>query len=433
MERGIIMDQESLSRDSIALENIANPSNLARHGSMMVIFGLVAGGFNYLYQVLMGVMLTPEEYGTLFSLISLIAIAAVFSQTFQTSAAKYTSKFKTDEEWGRIKYLWRSALNSTLLFGVGLFILMALFTPLISRFLHIDNYWYCIIVFASLILAFALPVNQGVLLGLQRFLPLGLSTVLMAVLKVGLGGVFVYVGLGIGGGLLPLAISGLLVFIVTFYFLKDLKPIGDEKCMVGGFISYTALACLAIFSFAVLTNADVILAKHYLGADEAGHYSIVSVLGRVAFFLPMGIAIAMFPKTSDLFESGGNHFHVLQKAFVYTLLLGGVVVAIFWLLAGPIVDFFFHEDYSVVASCVPKYGAAMLLFALVLVVMYYLLSLNQTLIGYPLLGMVILELVLVALFHSSVFQIVNIMLIVGVVSLLVSIPFLWSARKCCPS
>ena len=63
---------------------------MARHGSMMAIFGLLGGFFAYLYQLSMGIMLTPVQYGMLFSLTSLFAIIMIASQAIQTTLAKFT-------------------------------------------------------------------------------------------------------------------------------------------------------------------------------------------------------------------------------------------------------------------------------------------------------------------------------------------------------
>ena len=62
---------------------------MARHGSMMVAFVFLGGLFNYLYQLSMGRILAPAEYGTLISLLSLFLIISVFSQAIQTSITKF--------------------------------------------------------------------------------------------------------------------------------------------------------------------------------------------------------------------------------------------------------------------------------------------------------------------------------------------------------
>lgn len=396
---------------------------------MMVAFVLLAGLFNYLYQISMGRMLTPVEYGTLLSFLSIFAIISLFSQAIQTSIAKFTSKFRVQEKLGGVNYLWRFSLKRLFLLGLALFLAFTLFTPLISSFLNIDNKWYCFLFATSLVLVFTVPVNCGVLQGLQRFLPLGFSTALLGFLKLSFGLLLVYIGFGVYGGLASLPLAILILFVVTLLFLRDLAREDNKKVEVTGLFSYTGLALLAIVSFGMLTNIDVVLAKHYLSPESAGNYSAISVLGRIALFAPMGVALAMFPKTSELFETGRGHRSVLLKAMILTVLLAGAVVIVYGLFPEFIVSFVFGGKYPLAIPYLFKYGLAMALFALSFLLMNYFLSLNQTKVCYSFLGAVLLQLGLIIFFHSNIAQIVNIMLICSALCLIFMLPLYLKLRK----
>jgi len=402
---------------------------MARHGSMMAFFGLAGGFFSYLYQLTMGMLLTPVQYGILFSLTSLFAIIMIASQAIQTSLAKFTSKFRAENSLGKINYLWRFSLKRSLLFGAALFLVLALLTPLFSRFLNIDNQLYPFILFSSLILAFAIPVNYGALQGLQRFFPLGFSTSLWAFLRFAIAVSLVYLGFKLYGGLLPFLLANIIVFLITLSFLRDLGRVGNEKCEVSGLFSYAGLAFLAIFAFAVLTNIDVVLAKHYLSPENAGNYSAISVLGRIALYAPMGVAVAMFPKTSELFEMGRGQRSVLRRAMLLTLLLAGGVVIIYWLFPDFIVNLLFGSKYLFATPYLFKYGLAMFFFALSFLFMSFFLSRNQTKVAYALLSAMLIELVLIIFFHASIAQIVDIMLISGALCLAFMLPFYLRVRR----
>jgi hypothetical protein len=69
-------------------------------------------------------------------------------------------------------------------------------------------------------------------------------------------------------------------------------------------------------AFAVLMNADVILVKHYLPADT--EFAYAATLGRIVAFLPMAVAVAMFPKVAS---SGGitpEHRRIFFRSFGFT-------------------------------------------------------------------------------------------------------------------
>lgn len=403
--------------------------DMTMHGAVMVTFGMLAGFFNYLYQLSMGILLTPEQYGVLFSLTSLLIIIIVFSRAITITIAKFTSKLKAEGRLGGINYLWHFSLKRTFLIGVAAFLLLAALSPLVCRFLNMDTVLYPIILFSAMLVVLALSVNWGTMQGLQRFLPLGSSQALVGFLKVALGALFVYLGLGICGGLAAIPISFAVVLLLTFLPLRNLSRAGNERIAVGGLRSYAGLTLLAIFCITMLTNVDVVLARHYLSATDAGNYSAISVLGRIAFYAPVGVSLAMFPKTSELFERGGDYRRLFLKAILLTLVIAGGVVLVYSLFPQLVTKFLFNGKYPLIAPYLFIYGLAMALFALSFLVMNYFLSLNQTKVAYPLLGAMLIQFILIALFHSSIAQLVSIMLICGILSIFSMIPFYLKVRQ----
>ena len=402
--------------------------DMTRHGAIMVAFGLMAGLISYGFQLTMARMLTPAQYGTLYSLLSLLVILSIFSSAINNSVTKFASMFKAQGRPDRVNYLWRFSLKRALLIGLAGFLVLSILTPLISSFLNIDNNWYLIVLFFSLILVFILTVNYGILRGIQRFTPLGGSNTLIAFLKLSVGALLVYLGLGVYGGLFAFIIAQVLVFAVTMFFLRDLTKAGNEKVEIKGFHSYTALSMLAIAAFILLTNIDAVLVKHYLNPEAAGNYSAISTLGKIALIAPGGIVVAMFPKTSALYETNSAHRPVLLKAILLTVLLAGGIVIIYWLFPQPITNFL-GSKYSLVTPYLFKYSVAMLLFAISFLLMNYFLSLNQTKVAYPLVVAMLAQLGLIIAFHSSIAEVVNIMLISGVLSVALMLPMYLKIRS----
>jgi O-antigen/teichoic acid export membrane protein len=397
--------------------------DMARDGLIMVVFGLLAGFFNYLYQISMGVMLTPADFGTLFSLFSLFMIVWWLSQALQTPMTKFVSTFKAQGTLGKASYLWNRSLRGTLIIGLAVFVVSAAFSPLVSKLLRIDNSLYAVLLFSGFILAFAVPVNNGTLRGLQRFAPSGFSNTLLAFVRFSLAVLLVSLGLGIYGGLLPIVLAYCAALLVSTYFLRGLARVSHEPVKLSSLRSYTGLSLIAMVCFAMLTNVDVVLAKHYLDSDTAGIYSAVSVLGRVALFAPAGIAVAMFPKASEFFETGRAHGRLLQKAMLYVLLIGGAVVAAYVIFPNFVIDFLLRGKYDIAAIDLVKYAIAMLFFAVSFLLINYLLALNRTKkVAYCLLAVAAFQVSLMVVSHSGIHQLVNIMLVSSCLCLLLILP-----------
>ena len=411
------------------LRNRIRTDDMLRHGSMMVVAGVLVGVFNYLYQITMGIMLAPAEYGTLYSLIALTTIITILSQALQISVIKYTSTFFSQRMMQRVHYLWRYSLKRAIIGGFVIFAVLALFSPLLTRFLDIDNYWYLFIIFGSLILAFALPVNYGVLQGLQRFISFGISSTLSTFLKLTLALILVYLGLGVYGALLPHLLVAIVIFGVTAYFLKDLTLAGEEQVALNGLYQYAGLALLATTAFLVLTNVDIILVKHYLDADTAGTYSAISVLGKISLFLPAGVVVAMFPKAAELSERGANHRSLIAKSIVSTLGLCSIILIAYLFFPEQITNVVFRDNYPAAAPHLFEYGLAMTFFAMAYLLFHYLLSLNRTKAAFPMLGCMVLQLVLIIAFHENMAEIIRMVLISSVACVVMILPWFIAASR----
>mgnify|MGYP000008676815 CR=1 FL=1 len=230
-----------MERNFSALKQRLKTDDMARHGTTMVVFTMLSSFFVYIYQLAMGALLTPAQYGTLLSLLSLFAIVSVFSQTIQTSVTKFTSRFKVQDRLGGIKYLWKFSVKRTLLLGTAMFLVLAALSPLISGFLNIDNNWYFILLFSALILYFTIPTNLGILQGLQRFIPLGFSHAVVNFLRLAIGVLLVYLGFGVYGALLGIPLGILIGFIVSLSFIRDVARAKNERVEVRGLFTLSLI------------------------------------------------------------------------------------------------------------------------------------------------------------------------------------------------
>lgn len=427
---GLVNNTRKTSARLALLKERVIHDEMTRDSLVMVIAGLLGGVFSYLYQLFMGKLLPPADFGTVFTLTSLFLVVSWISQSVQTPMTRFVSMFKAQGSLGKANYVWKSSLKLGLVIGLTLFILFAAAIPLLSRFLNIHNSLYLLLLFSSFILAAGLPVNYGVLGGLQRFIPLSFSTALWSFLRFAIGALAVYLGLGIYGALAPFILASIITFALTLYFLRGLVKITNEKVALREFGSYTGFALLAVSCIAVIMNIDILLAKHYLSAESVGDYAAISVLGKIAFYASAGIALAMFPKTSELFEKKGRHKPIVRKAVLYTLLISGVVVLVYLVAPQFVANFVFGGKYPLLPDYLFKYGLAMLLFVLAYILANYSLSLNRAKgVALFLLGITLLEVVLLLIFHQSIAQFVNIVMLVSGVSLLLMLILYWAGDR----
>ncbi len=386
---------------------------MARHSLLMIAVGLAAGLSGYLYQLSMGILLTPADYGTLLSLTSLLLVVSVFGDTITLTVARQTSRLKSQGRMGAVNHVRRRFLKWTAVVGLVAFGIAAALSPLVARFLNSDDNVHPILLFSSL--AFVLPLSSdwGVMQGLQAFVPLAVARVLWALARPALAVLLVYLGLGLSGGLAAIPLSYAVASLITALALRKLSHAGQEKTGTEGTGSYAGYTVVALLSITMLANIDVVAAKHYLSADEAGSYSAISVLGRICFYAPMGIALALFPKAAGSLESQGSHRALFQKGALLAVLIIVPLCLAYAAFPGTIVHYLFSDKYSAVAPNVFMYGLGMSFLALAYLTMTYFLSIGRTGVAYALVVAIALQIGLIAMFHASIEDVVRDLVISG--------------------
>jgi O-antigen/teichoic acid export membrane protein len=223
-------------------------------GLIIVAATFISNLGSYLYQLVMGIMLSPASYGIFSSLIALLAMILLLPNAITTITAKYVSAYKSREAYGNIRNAWRKFLLMGLLLGAGLFLVMLALTPLVTRLLHLENGYYSVIIFSSFIFCCVVAVNQGVLQGLNKFVGLGITRALGGVFKVLLGALFVWLGWNVGGALWAMPLSFALVLVISYPFLRHMRRYPSEKSRLNGLASYSGLSFLGSFCLTTMTR-----------------------------------------------------------------------------------------------------------------------------------------------------------------------------------
>ena len=384
------------------------------HSSIMVIASGLTMIFNYFYQIFMGRVLGPSNYGILGSVLSLMYIFSIPTGTLQTVIAKFTSKFKINNDFDKIGKLFQRFIKYFFFIGLISFIFVALLSSWIANFLKMPSVLPLIILASSLSFIFILPINFGILQGLQKFFNLALNTTLLSVFKLFFGVCLVYIGLSVNGAVGALVLSTLLVFFVSMLSIKPFfKTKGEININFIEIYKYSLPVFLFVTCLTMLTNIDVILVKHFLSAEEAGLYSATSVLGRAVFYASLAIATVIFPKISELYEQNMSYLSILRKGLIYVSFLSLSAFIGFKLFSPFIVKYFLGEPYLSIVPLLPLFTVAMSFLSLTTILAYYNLSINKTDFLYVLIVGTISEIILISLFHETLLQIIKILIIVN--------------------
>src|SRR6266511_1237417 len=155
---------------------------------------------------------------------------------------------------------------------------------------------------------------QGMLQGVQRFGALAAALLLNAGARLAVGVGLVAAGHGVDGALAASVAGSVLAMLLPLTLLRPMLagrgvpsgappggpavPSGAPRpapatAALGREVGAAALAFLGLL---LLTNVDLLLARHYLAAEPSGLYAAGAVVAKIAYWAPQFVATIVFPR-----------------------------------------------------------------------------------------------------------------------------------------
>lgn len=398
-----------------------------KEGGIVLLATIIGGFLNYLFNIVVGRLLGPGEYGAVVSLFSVLVIISVPIATIQTVIAKYTADFNAKNENSKIKHLIVGISKQVFIGNAALFVLIIVFSGLISRFLNLSSSLPVILMAMVLFPAAILPVNRGVLQGLQMFFQLSLSGIAEAFFKLFFAVGLVLLGLSING-----AVSALPLAMVTALLLSviQLKPVltkhGFDKNILKdinyfNFYKYSWSVILNTLCFIVFTNITILLVKHYFAPNIAGYYASTEIIGKIVLFVTGVIPVLLFPKAASLHAKKMDTKRLLLKGIGITALVGICFTIICFIYNEFIVFAFFGEKYIEGSYLLGYLAVVMTLYSVFNIMSIYQLSINKFSFLISSIIIAVAQVVFLILFHKTLLQMVTILIICSALLVVVNL------------
>lgn len=406
---------------------------LALGGTLVGAFGVVmvsltfASALAYLFSIIMTRMLGKAgAFSNFNSLNSLFLIVFAGSSAIQTVITKYVAEIEAGGESDRI-HLLVHVLSRWLIWTGGIILLAsaAVAWPL-SQVLKLGSPVLVVALGTYLASTLYLMLPYGLLQGEQRFMGLGAASVAAAVLRIAFGVGLVAFGFGVlgalgAGTLAGLCLIGAIVFYYRGYFFGKADPVEDfhPARVLRTFIPIA----LGFFLLMFMTQIDVMLIKAVKGAVEADVYSYGALAGKAVLFFPVGISVVMFPRVSQLHVRGKSTRKVLGLSLLACFVLECAVVGFYALFPDFTVMFFAGRHGKEMSRLtgvlgvpfVVFFGLVMAVFAIVYLLVYYQIALNKRAFIVLLAVGAVAEVVGIALFHSTLPDVLLVMLVIALV------------------
>ena len=404
----------------------------AYESGFLVVTTIIGNVLGWVYQIYVARVLGLELFGVFCALVGIFSVAMLGGGAFRIQVAAVTARIAA--RWGG-----EAATGNFLRIGrqfIFVFLPILLVFLFASRpiasFLHTGSTGPVIVTGFAIFGTLLFSVTLGLMQGLQRFRSLGaVGYILPPALKLVFGFILVRAGLGLAGAMAAVLVaefSGLSVAMLLwrkrFTRARRGKPVGDSSI-------YRLILPGLVFAFflATPTNLDVPLAVHYFSPEQGGIFASAATFGKVITFLPLGVSLAMLPMVAERHARQEPTTRLALQGLAATIALSGVVALVYWFLPDILIRLFFGQPYLETRSILGWYGTAMVVFSANIFLVQYAVAINKR--HYVFIsGLTTVAIILgVVFWHTSLQQVVLVMLAGNLVLLLCCLPLLLPAGR----
>lgn len=321
-------------------------------------------------------LLGADGYGSLAALLSAFIILMVPGSALQVAVAREVSTAVADgTAAGAGVRRWVGRLLAA---ALAVAVVAAAGRSALAAAIGVESEWAAAAVPVTAMLWAVLSVQRGALQGLRRYRPLALSVVAEAGLRLAFGLLLVAAGLGVTGAFLGTAVALATLGVVLWALLEPLLPKREAApSRLRDLLAQSWAPVLGLTLLFALQEVHVIVMKHEASADVAGSWAVAAVAAKAIIWVAVGLGLYLLPEAARRSREGGDARPVLARTLALIAAAALPLVAVFALLAEPLLAAVFGEDLTGAAGALPWLGMAMALLACAYLSVQYLLALGQ--------------------------------------------------------
>src|SRR4030095_5805242 len=98
--------------------------SLLKNSTIVIVGVVVSNILAYVFHFIAGRMLGPEDYGIFGALMALFLLISLPAGALTFAITKYTARFNSDDDLGKIALLRKKIQNGVLFFSAGLLVII---------------------------------------------------------------------------------------------------------------------------------------------------------------------------------------------------------------------------------------------------------------------------------------------------------------------
>jgi O-antigen/teichoic acid export membrane protein len=392
---------------------------------------LIASFFSYLLQFVLGRTLSVSDYGSFNALLSLSYLVGVPASVFALSLVKVVSELYVKEEIGRMKKLFTTLCLSSILIGLILAFTFFFLRFRISDDLKVESV-SSVALFAILMgLGFISILPPSYLQGLQKFKSYSVYQIINCFLRFIIPTLLVFAGFGLVGVFGGMVGSTILTFLISLLLIgRSFKSTATGIFSLTNYykklIAFSLPVLFVNFFLMALNNVDLIMVKRFFPSLDAGYYAGAATLGKMFLFGSGAVTVIMFPKITALFSNGEDYikeFKKLTSLLVFIVILGVTCYHVFPRL---LTHVFFGRTFENSIQFLPLFSIFVGLYILISFFVLFFLAIDKKNVSLLLLPGVVLQYILLSIYHTSIFQVIWVNIFICIITLSLLIIYLYA-------
>jgi len=308
-------------------------TSLARAGVLLGVASVLSNALGYGLTVLLTRSFGPAEYGALGALLGVGLIGGIPAGALTYVLARRTAAAELPAGANE-----RAGLRLSITVGAVVGGLVIVLAPVADAFFHLGSPWPAFWLGVMLLPYSVQGALLGGLLGHERYTAFAAGQLLTALARFAAGVVTALLALSVAGAMAALAVG-------TFAAAAGLWWMcGPASWSVPGrsrdLLADLARACSAIAGVIVLSNVDLLLARHFLSREESGAYALAALFGKACLWGAQFVPALVFPRLAR--DGSGRGLLLRSAAAAAGVGAAGILVAS--VAAGPVVRVIAGDD-----------------------------------------------------------------------------------------
>jgi glycosyltransferase involved in cell wall biosynthesis/O-antigen/teichoic acid export membrane protein len=395
-----------------------------KFGSAGFLIGAIMAGnvLNFIFNAILGRELSLELFSILTLVSSLWFIISILLITITSTTNNRTAYLLTSRGSAVARGFRQFMGRKVVLLASILSLLWVVLIPTLSNLFHTGDYTLFIVMAPTIYLGMIAANNRGYFQGTLGFFKAGIILLTESVSKLLFALVLIKVGLAHYAYVaIPLSIA--LAFIVSVVLLIKVKQ-APTSAQSYSFPKKLMMATfLTTFSSVAFLSVDLLLTRHFLSSTESGIYALLSLVGKMVFFLGSLLNVLILTLASR--EAGLNKNTTLSFYSIILVNIGLLFVS--YLALGVFGDTFiprlFGEKSMGVISYLPVYVAGISLFTLANSISTYHLAKQQFVFSFNSIVATIMMTIGIYRWHENLGQIVWVVAVSSGIYLILDIIF----------